>query len=134
VWDPHPRGPAPVPGITIATPNLAEARGVTGHDGTAETVGPLLMHAWSAEAVAVTCGARGAVLVGGSGLERVAAPRVSGGDPCGAGDAFAGSLAAALAEGCPQLDAVRCAVQRAARFVGCGGAGAFAARRVAAHV
>ena len=62
---------------------------------------------------------------------RVSAPRVSGGDPCGAGDAFAGSLTAALAEGRPHLDAVRHAVHHAARFVGQGGAGAFAARRAA---
>ena len=27
VWDPHPRGAAPVPGVTVVTPNLAEARG-----------------------------------------------------------------------------------------------------------
>jgi rfaE bifunctional protein kinase chain/domain len=131
VWDPHPRGPAPVPGITIATPNLAEARGVTGRDGTAETIGLDVRRAWSAEAVAVTCGARGALLVDDGDLQLVAAPRVSGGDPCGAGDAFAGSLAAALADGCPRLDAVRCAVHRAAGFVGRGGAGAFAPRRAA---
>jgi D-beta-D-heptose 7-phosphate kinase / D-beta-D-heptose 1-phosphate adenosyltransferase len=68
VWDPHPRGPAPVPGVTIATPNLAEARGVTGRDGTAETIGPALRRIWSAEAVAVTCGARGALLVGDGNL------------------------------------------------------------------
>jgi D-beta-D-heptose 7-phosphate kinase / D-beta-D-heptose 1-phosphate adenosyltransferase len=139
VWDPHPRGPAPVPGVTIATPNLAEARGVAGHDGTAEVVGRDAVRVWSARAVAVTCGAHGAVLVRDDGLDVgpdvvadvVAAPRVSGGDPCGAGDAFAGSLTAALAEGRPHLDAVRYAVHRAARFVGEGGAGAFAARRAA---
>ena len=27
VWDPHPRGPAPVPGSRLATPNRAEAAG-----------------------------------------------------------------------------------------------------------
>jgi len=130
VWDPHPRGPSPVPAVTIATPNLAEARGVSRH-GAADVAAREVRRAWSACAVAVTCGAEGAVLIGDGAPELVPAPRVSGGDPCGAGDAFAGSLAAALAEGRPRLDAVRCAVHRAARFVGLGGAGAFAARRAA---
>lgn len=30
VWDPHPRGSGPVPGIWVATPNLAEAIALTG--------------------------------------------------------------------------------------------------------
>ncbi len=29
VWDPHPRGADPVPGVTLATPNLAEATAAT---------------------------------------------------------------------------------------------------------
>jgi D-beta-D-heptose 7-phosphate kinase / D-beta-D-heptose 1-phosphate adenosyltransferase len=131
VWDPHPRGPVPVPGVTVATPNLAEARAAT-HGGGPEQVGRAVLRAWSAEAVAVTCGAQGAVLVrAGGAAVSVAAPRVSGGDPCGAGDAFAGGLAAALADGLPCPDAVRHAVHHAAAFVGRGGAGAFASRPAA---
>jgi D-beta-D-heptose 7-phosphate kinase / D-beta-D-heptose 1-phosphate adenosyltransferase len=132
VWDPHPRGPEPVAGVTIATPNLAEARRVAGHDGTAEAVGEKVARTWSAGAVAVTCGARGAVLVGDGTCTLIAAPRVCGGDPCGAGDAFAGSLAAALARRRPLDEAVHCAVQCAAGFVGRGGAAAFATYRAAA--
>jgi len=128
VWDPHPRGPAPVAGVTVATPNLAEACGVAGYEGAAEAVGRDVARAWSARSVAVTCGARGAVLVRDGGRDLIAAPHVPDGDPCGAGDAFAGGLAAALAQGRPQVEAVRYAVHRAARFVGKGGAGAFAAR------
>ncbi len=30
VWDPHPRGEAPVPGVRVATPNHAEAQGLRG--------------------------------------------------------------------------------------------------------
>ena len=30
VWDPHPRGGAPVPGVRLATPNLGEAVGFAG--------------------------------------------------------------------------------------------------------
>ncbi len=138
VWDPHPRGPVPVPHVTVATPNLAEARGTTGRVGTAASVGRDVRRAWSARAVAVTCGARGAVLIGDDReddrADVVAAPSVAGGDPCGAGDAFAGSLAAALAEGRSRLDAVRSAVRRAARFVGAGGAGGFATRLATAVV
>ena len=126
VWDPHPRGPAPVPGVTVATPNLAEARAVAAGGGP-EQVGRAVLRSWSAEAVAVTCGAQGAVLVRAVGAAvSVAAPRVSGGDPCGAGDAFAGGLAAALADGLGCPDAVRYAVRHAAGFVGRGGAGGFA--------
>src|SRR4051812_32582554 len=33
VWDPHPRGPAPVPGVRLATPNEAEVRALTGAGG-----------------------------------------------------------------------------------------------------
>jgi D-beta-D-heptose 7-phosphate kinase / D-beta-D-heptose 1-phosphate adenosyltransferase len=129
VWDPHPRGPVPVPAVTVATPNLAEARAAT-HDGGPVQVGRAVLRSWSAQAVAVTCGARGAVLVqAGGAAAAVDAPRVSGGDPCGAGDAFAGGLAAALADGLACADAVRHAVHHAARFVGRGGAGAFASRR-----
>ena len=132
VWDPHPRGPAPVRAVTVATPNLAEARAAT-HGGDAEQVGRAALRCWSAEGVAVTCGAQGAVLVeAGGAAVAVDAPRVRGGDPCGAGDAFAGGLAAALADGLARPDAVRRAVHEAARFVGRGGAGAFARRPRAA--
>jgi D-beta-D-heptose 7-phosphate kinase / D-beta-D-heptose 1-phosphate adenosyltransferase len=132
VWDPHPRGPVPVADVTIATPNLAEARAAT-HDGGPAQVGRAVLRCWSARAVAVTCGAQGAVLLqAGGAAVAVDAPRVAGGDPCGAGDAFAGGLAAALADGLPCADAVRHAVHHAARFVGGGGAGAFASRRPAA--
>jgi D-beta-D-heptose 7-phosphate kinase / D-beta-D-heptose 1-phosphate adenosyltransferase len=127
VWDPHPHGPVPVPSVTVATPNLAEARAAT-HGGAAKEVGRAVLRAWSAKAVAVTCGARGAVLVQAGTAVAVRAPRVCGGDPCGAGDAFAGGLSAALADGLPCADAVRHAVRHAARFVASGGAGAFAER------
>ncbi|MBF6175326.1 PfkB family carbohydrate kinase [Nocardia blacklockiae] len=32
VWDPHPRGESPVPGIRLATPNHSEATGLTAND------------------------------------------------------------------------------------------------------
>jgi sugar/nucleoside kinase (ribokinase family) len=85
----------------------------------------VLRRAWSATAVAVTLGSDGAVVAGRNGpAVAVHAPDVCGGDPCGAGDRFAGAAAAALAHGCDPVQAVRVAVEAAAAFVGDGGAAA----------
>src|SRR5438270_4506160 len=63
VWDPHPRGPRPVPGVAVATPNEAEAAHFgPGADGLTGLVEALLGQ-WKADAICVTRGARGAVLV-----------------------------------------------------------------------
>jgi D-beta-D-heptose 7-phosphate kinase/D-beta-D-heptose 1-phosphate adenosyltransferase len=102
VWDPHPRGPAPVPGVRLATPNRAEAAGfapeVDGDTLAAVTArARLLAERWSAAGVAVTLGARGALLVEGAGAPMVMpAPATTGGDPCGAGDRFAATAAGLL--------------------------------------
>jgi D-beta-D-heptose 7-phosphate kinase/D-beta-D-heptose 1-phosphate adenosyltransferase len=90
VWDPHPKGAAPVPGTTVATPNAAEARRFTdveGHGVPFATVAAArLVEQWQAGAVAVTMGDRGALLADAQGDSRfVPAPSVSAGDPCGAG-------------------------------------------------
>jgi D-beta-D-heptose 7-phosphate kinase/D-beta-D-heptose 1-phosphate adenosyltransferase len=124
VWDPHPRGPHPVAGVAVVTPNLAEARHFAGsREDSPEAVGRRLLERWSCAAVAVTTGARGAVLVraGRVPLE-VAAPPAAGGDPCGAGDAFAGAMARGLAARSPLETAAHAAAETAARFVGDGGA------------
>jgi D-beta-D-heptose 7-phosphate kinase/D-beta-D-heptose 1-phosphate adenosyltransferase len=90
----------------------------------AEAVGRRLLQRWSCAAVAVTAGARGAVLVrAGRVPVHVPAPAAAGGDPCGAGDAFAGALARGLAAGNPLEAAALTAAETAARFVGAGGAG-----------
>lgn len=124
VWDPHPRGARPVPGVTVATPNLAEARlAAEQPSGSPDAVGRLVRELWSSTAIAVTVGAGGAVLVRADGEPvAVPAPTVDGGDPCGAGDAFAGALARRLAGGAEPADAVGHAVRVAAEFVGAGGA------------
>ena len=130
VWDPHPRGAAPVPGVTLATPNLDEARAaatVAGGDdwlATASRAGAALRATWQADGVAVTAGSRGAVLQGAGGLVVVPARKASGGDPCGAGDRFAGATALALAAGRTGDEAVSDAVAAAGTFVAGGGAGA----------
>ncbi|OZM72710.1 ribokinase [Amycolatopsis antarctica] len=65
-------------------------------------------------AVVVTLGARGARVVTATGTVDVESPRVDAVDTTGAGDAFAGALAAALAKGAELAEAVRLAVRVAA--------------------
>jgi len=67
--------------------------------------------------VVVTIGPEGALLADGDALERIPAPKVEAVDTTGAGDAFNGALAAALADGAKLGDAVRAAVAAAADSV-----------------
>jgi rfaE bifunctional protein nucleotidyltransferase chain/domain/rfaE bifunctional protein kinase chain/domain len=126
VWDPHPRGGAPVPGCALVTPNLAEAVSATGGGapGAArpDEVATALAARWRARGVCVTAGAQGAWL-GAPGSEPlfVPAPVVAGGDPCGAGDRFAASAALALAAGAVPSEAVAAAVRDASAWVAAGG-------------
>ena len=132
VWDPHPRGADPVPHARLVTPNGAEAARVAslagmaaGGDGLA-AVGAraeALIRHWGVGAVAVTLGARGALLSYGEGAPMVVpATPVTGGDPCGAGDSFAAAAALALADGAVTGEAVAAAVASAGAFVARGGA------------
>jgi D-beta-D-heptose 7-phosphate kinase / D-beta-D-heptose 1-phosphate adenosyltransferase len=128
VWDPHPRGPAPVPGARLATPNRAEAAGFAPEvegDGLAAVTARarLLAKRWAAAGVAVTLGPRGALLVEGAGAPMVMpATPAPGGDPCGAGDRFAATAAGLLADGALPSEAVAGAVAAATTFVTAGGA------------
>ena len=135
VWDPHPRGADPVPSARLVTPNGAEAARVAslagmaaGGDGLA-AVGAraeALIRHWGVGAVAVTLGARGALLSYGEGAPMVVpATSVTGGDPCGAGDSFAAAAALALADGAVTGEAVAAAVASAGAFVARGGASAW---------
>ncbi|MEV0360873.1 PfkB family carbohydrate kinase [Nocardia sp. NPDC050697] len=120
VWDPHPRGPAPIPGVTLATPNRAEAAALTGASS-AEGMVAELLRMWGAAAVAVTLGAEGAVLGDARGVRAIplAAPdrAAEGADTCGAGDRFAAAATTALAAGADPVAAVGRAVRAAAEFV-----------------
>jgi rfaE bifunctional protein nucleotidyltransferase chain/domain/rfaE bifunctional protein kinase chain/domain len=127
VWDPHPNGAEPVPDVTLATPNQDEAlrlipeagSGLAGALGRASQ----LCRRWRARHVAVTRGAAGAVIAGADEAARsLAAARVDGGDPCGAGDRFAATAAGWLADGAPAPLAVKAAVESASAFVAAGGA------------
>ncbi|GAA4550652.1 ribokinase [Amycolatopsis samaneae] len=65
-------------------------------------------------AAVVTLGAAGVVVVEGDGVTEVSSPKVEPVDTTGAGDAFAGALAASLAAGAGLVDAARRAVGVAA--------------------
>ncbi|MFC7532882.1 PfkB family carbohydrate kinase [Actinoplanes sp. GCM10030250] len=127
VWDPHPNGPPPVPNVRLVTPNESEVRRLAGDAGngsglaTAQRAGQLLRQRWRAGAVVVTRGAQGAVLChSGTTPLVIPAPRVSGGDTCGAGDSFAAAAAVALARGALVSEAVQEAVAAASAYVGRG--------------
>ncbi|MGY1682958.1 D-glycero-beta-D-manno-heptose 1-phosphate adenylyltransferase [Geodermatophilus sp. SYSU D01176] len=139
VWDPHPRGADPVPSVRLVTPNGAEAARVAALAGMAAGVAAdgdglaavgaraeALIRHWGVGAVAVTLGARGALLSYGEGAPMVVpATPVTGGDPCGAGDSFAAAAAIALADGAVTGEAVAAAVAFAGGFVARGGASAW---------
>jgi rfaE bifunctional protein nucleotidyltransferase chain/domain len=130
VWDPHPRGPEPVPGARLITPNEAELRGlVSTPDGprlsTLALGAAALRERWRAGSVAVTLGADGALLCHAGPTPLVVPPPIrANGDTCGAGDGFAAAAAGALAGGALVSEAVQEAVVRASAYVA--GAGAMA--------
>jgi D-beta-D-heptose 7-phosphate kinase/D-beta-D-heptose 1-phosphate adenosyltransferase len=127
VWDPHPSGPAPVPGVRLATPNESEARTFADDAGlgsalsAATRAGQQVRRRWRADAVVVTRGAEGAVLCTSGPTPLVVAAPVAHGDTCGAGDRFAVTAALALARGAMVSEAVEEAVADAAAYVAAGG-------------
>jgi rfaE bifunctional protein nucleotidyltransferase chain/domain len=140
VWDPHPRGADPVPSARLVTPNSSEAVRVAAAAGV-DVVGDglaavgaraeALIRHWGVGAVAVTLGARGALLSYGEGAPLVVPAVPVSGDPCGAGDSFAAAAAVALAQGAVTGEAVSAAVAAASAFVARGGATAWDADPVA---
>jgi rfaE bifunctional protein nucleotidyltransferase chain/domain/rfaE bifunctional protein kinase chain/domain len=126
VWDPHPRGAVPIPGVTLATPNLAEALAAAGTAGSgvdaAATAGERLRERWACEAVAVTLGATGALLVTADRQPALApAPAASATDPCGAGDRLATAALVALVGGADLPTALETGVRAASAFLEAGG-------------
>jgi D-beta-D-heptose 7-phosphate kinase / D-beta-D-heptose 1-phosphate adenosyltransferase len=130
VWDPHPRGGEPPPGMRLATPNRAEAQRfaaeVRGDDLRAHALrGRALVERWQASAVSITLGAAGALIAAAEGPPTVVPARpVHGGDPCGAGDRYASAAAGLLGDGASLSEAVSGAVACASAFFAAGGAGA----------
>lgn len=137
IWDPHPSGPEPVPGVAVVTPNISEATkavqsgpgkvaGAADSADPAAAVAEVLLERWGSQAVLVTKGEEGAVLLrqGDTAAHAVPAPRVEAGDPCGAGDRLAASLAVHLLAGCDLAEAAALAVHDAADFLAAGGVSA----------
>jgi D-beta-D-heptose 7-phosphate kinase / D-beta-D-heptose 1-phosphate adenosyltransferase len=123
VWDPHPRGPEPVPGAWLVTPNRDEAMAASDVD-LATDAAAKLRAAWRCRAVAITLGARGALLDQGGTPVAIPAPEVPVLDPCGAGDRFAVTAATCLMRGRSTDEAVDTAVHAAADFLARGGVSA----------
>jgi len=148
VWDPHPRGARPVPGVRLATPNAAEARSLAAASPSqarrrtcpalgvpsraisqvaqAAADAATLVERWGTTAVSVTMGEHGALLSVGDvnpfmALATEVGP-VSGASTCGAGDCFAATAARVLRDGGVLTEAVVDAVRAAAEFVAQGGA------------
>jgi rfaE bifunctional protein nucleotidyltransferase chain/domain/rfaE bifunctional protein kinase chain/domain len=136
VWDPHPRGTAPPAGPWLVTPNAGELATfvpVATRDGGSpdtddiETIirrSDSLRDRWRVAAVAVTMGARGALLCDGTQPHFVPATPASG-DTCGAGDRFAAAVARRLGDGYLLSEAIEFAVARSSSYVAHGGASAF---------
>jgi ribokinase len=95
---------------TILTPNALEASTLVGYpihdDATAEQAARQLL-ATGPRAVVLKRGKRGALLLTADGERHVPAFPVTVVDTTGAGDAFSGTLAVAVAEGLPLEQAVR---------------------------
>ncbi|MEW1820349.1 PfkB family carbohydrate kinase [Arthrobacter sp. NPDC080031] len=137
IWDPHPAGAEPVPGVAAVTPNAAEAAGFSGIPAngavSAAAAAEQLLERWSSASVVVTLGELGALLLehpgepaasnGPSVPRMIPAPSVSVVDPCGAGDRFAASLGLQLAARESMPEAVQAAVTEAAQFLDSGGVG-----------
>ncbi|MBW3652124.1 MAG: D-glycero-beta-D-manno-heptose 1-phosphate adenylyltransferase [Actinobacteria bacterium] len=128
VWDPHSRGPAPVPGVALVTPNADEAAHFASeHEGGGTSVAAAravaLARRWRAQRVCVTRGGLGALVAAEDGtVMAFPAEAIAGGDSCGAGDRFASRAAELLADGADVLAAVAGAVAAATTFVEAGGA------------
>ncbi|MFC7511143.1 PfkB family carbohydrate kinase [Streptomyces thermocarboxydus] len=131
-------GPAPArrdtgTGARLVTPNAGEAvtlcagtPGVPGDSlGAFAERGTELAERWRAAGVAVTLGEQGVLLTrpGGGTPMLIPAPFHADGDTCGAGDCFAATTVAGLADGLLPEEALQRAVAEAAAFVAAGGAG-----------
>lgn len=109
-------------GVFLVKPNHVEARTLArafgvGDDAPQEELGRRIVETGGAEAVILTGGGEGAVLVAASGIEHARSPKVEVVSEVGAGDSFIGALSHALANGWSLEDAFRFGVASAAAAV-----------------
>ncbi|MEO6351294.1 MAG: ribokinase [Candidatus Limnocylindrales bacterium] len=104
----------------ILVPNEGEAQQLTGE--TDPYAAARILAARTGAPVVVTLGEQGAIAVSGGDSERISAPLIEAVDTTGAGDAFAGALAAELSAGRALVEAVRFAVVAASLSVRVAGA------------
>jgi rfaE bifunctional protein nucleotidyltransferase chain/domain len=117
--------------VAVVTPNISEATKAVQAAGNVSAADPaaiagVLLERWRSQAVMVTRGEEGAILLqqDGGSAKAVPAPRVEAGDPCGAGDRLAASLAIHLLAGRDLPEAAALAVHDAADFLAAGGVSA----------
>ncbi len=100
--------------VDVITPNQTEATIITGRPADdAESAARALCEK-GAQTVVLTLGSRGVLLLDSGGVQQFPIFKVEPVDTTGAGDAFNGGLAVALAEGQPMADAIRFASATAA--------------------
>lgn len=124
LWNPAPFVAGEQPAIPLGdtrflTPNEVEAEALLGHRLEAERAEQAAeeLVARGANGVVITLGALGVVLIDEGPAVRVPAPSVEVVDTTGAGDAWNGAFAAALATGSSSLEAARFAVRYASESV-----------------
>ncbi|HNV31921.1 MAG TPA: PfkB family carbohydrate kinase, partial [Nitrospira sp.] len=105
----NPAPAAPLPSdllrlVDILTPNESEAQVLTGSTDPAEAA--QILTGRGVGTVVVTCGANGAFLTTGNDVTHIPGFLVVTIDSTGAGDAFNGALACAVAEGVPLKSAI----------------------------
>lgn len=105
-----------LPHLDHLLPNDEQVLGFTGLDDVEDACRALVDR--GVGSVAATCGAEGAVVVEGDGVERVPAFEVDVVDTTGCGDAFAAGVLAGWRAGVPVLDAVRAGHAAAAVVAG----------------
>ncbi len=105
--------------VDVLVPNRTELAILTGTDvpRRAEEAAALAARLDGPRAVVVTLGVEGALVLTGAHVEYLPAPAVAAVDTTGAGDAFCGGLADALAGGAEVVEAARWSVRVAAASV-----------------